>query len=306
MMHADELDIDADLVRRLLAVQFPQWAALPLARFPSAGTVNAMFRLGSALGVRLPLIAGGVGDVELEQRWLSHLAPHLPVAIPSVLGKGVPGDGYPWPWTVFRWLEGDNPVVGALAEPRLLAKGLASFVAAMRQIDSTDGPPASRGKPLSTRDTGTRAAIQELAAMIGTDGLRGTSMDGLSHAHLQSAAAAWARDMSAPVWRGRPVWVHGDLMPGNLLVEQGRLSAVIDFGTMGTGDPACDLISAWNLLPAEARPAFRAALDVDDATWARGRALALSMALIQLPYYVHTNPSMAANARHVIGEVLDE
>ncbi|MFI7112308.1 aminoglycoside phosphotransferase family protein [Nonomuraea sp. NPDC050227] len=288
-MHADEADIDEALVRRLLAAQFPRWAGLPLRRFPSSGTVNAVFRLGDDLAVRLPRVRQGVGDVAREGRWLPLLAPALPVPIPAVLGQGLPGEGFPWPWSVCRWLDGDNPEAGALSgDGEALAADLAAFVAALREVEPAGAPGAYRGGPLSRLDEATRAAIGELDGMIDT----------------AAATAAWKDALSAPEWQGGPVWVHADLMPGNLLVRDGRLSGVIDWGTAGAGDPACDLIPAWNLLPPAAREVFRAALGADDATWARGRGRALSMALIQLPYYKDTNPAMAANARHVIREVL--
>ncbi|OPF84769.1 phosphotransferase [Streptomyces antioxidans] len=290
-MHADERPIDAALVRRLLAAQFPRWAGLPIERFASSGTVNALFRLGDGLAVRLPRVAGGAEGVELEHHWLPRLAPALPVPIPAVLGKGAPGDGFPWPWTVHRWLDGENPTEGRVARPGALAADLAEFIVALRAIEPADGPPAYRGGPLREVDEETRTAIGLL---------RGTP----DTVDTDAATAAWEEALAAPGWDGPPVWVHSDLMPGNLLVADGRLSAVIDFGTAGVGDPSCDLIPAWNLLPASVRGDFRAALGVDDATWARGRGWALSMALIQLPYYRETNPAMAANARHVIHEVL--
>ncbi|MFT9477856.1 aminoglycoside phosphotransferase family protein [Streptomyces sp. Mo3] len=233
-MHADERPIDVALVRRLLAAQFPRWAELPIERFASSGTVNALFRLGGDLAVRLPRIAGGAGDVEREHHWLPRLAPALPVPIPAVLGKGVAGDGFPWPWTVHRWLDGENPQEGRVARPGRLAADLAEFIVALRRIEPADGPPAYRGGPLREVDEETRTAIGLLHGTIDTG----------------AATAAWEEALAAPGWDGPPVWVHSDLMPGNLLVADGRLSAVIDFGTAGVGDPACDLIPVWNLLPA--------------------------------------------------------
>jgi aminoglycoside phosphotransferase (APT) family kinase protein len=289
-MHADELDVDVALVRRLLAAQFPQWAGLPVEPVASAGTVNALFRLGAGMAVRLPRIGGGVQDVERERRWLPRLAPLLPVAIPVVLGEGRPAEGYPWPWSVYRWLDGENPSRDRLADPGALAADLAAFVAALRGVQPADGPPAYRGVPLATVDAEARTAIARLHGEVDAD----------------AAGAAWEAALRAPAWPGPPVWVHVDLMPGNLLVRDGRLSGVLDFATVGVGDPACDLVVAWYLLPAGARQAFRAAVDVDAATWARGRGWALSMALVQLPYYRDTNPVVAADARHVIGEVLRE
>ncbi|MGP3913059.1 aminoglycoside phosphotransferase family protein [Nonomuraea sp. 10N515B] len=285
-MHDDEVETDEILVRRLLAAQFPQWADLPIERFPSPGTVNAVYRLGDNLSVRLPLAEWGVGDVEKEHLWLPRLAPLLPLAIPEVLGAGVPGEGFPWPWSVCRWLPGANPEAGD--EP--LAKDLAAFVAAFRQVDLPDGPRAYRAGPLSRLDKATRHAIGELDGLIDT----------------AAATAIWEAAARTPEWPGPPVWTHSDLMPGNLLVENGRLTGVIDFATAGVGDPACDLIPAWNLLTPDARDVFRAGLDVDDDTWARGRGWALSMAAGQLDYYRHTNHAMASNARHTIQAVIME
>ncbi|MEV0775621.1 aminoglycoside phosphotransferase family protein [Streptomyces sp. NPDC050433] len=292
-MHAHEVPTDVALVRRLLAAQFPQWAGLPVEPFPSGGTVNAVYRLGDDMAVRLPRIEGGVDDVAKEGRWLPRLAPRLPVPIPVVLGEGRPAEGYPWPWSVNRWLDGVHPEAGRLTEPGALATDLSDFVLALRRIGTTDAPPAYRGGPLSGEDDETRHALAQLRALGGI-------------VDTDAATAAWEAALRAPEWEGPPVWVHSDLMPGNLLIDgdSGRLCGVIDFGTAGVGEPASDLIPAWNLLPAGVRDGFRAALDADDATWARGRGWALSMALIQLPYYLHTNPSIAANARHVIAEVL--
>ncbi|MFD3519235.1 aminoglycoside phosphotransferase family protein [Streptomyces sp. NPDC058653] len=290
-MHADEVPTDEDLVRRLLAAQFPQWAGLPVEHFPSGGTVNAVYRLGDDMAVRLPRIEGGVADLAKEHRWLPWLAARLPVPVPTVLGLGAPAEAYPWPWSVNRWLDGVHPEAGRLAEPGPLARDLAGFVRALRPLDTTDAPPAYRSGPLAEDDDPTRAALSDLRDLGGI-------------VDTEAATAAWEADLRAPDWDGPPVWVHSDLMPGNLLVDGGRLSGVIDFGTTGVGDPASDLIPAWNLLPAGVRDDYRAALGTDDATWARGRGRALSMALIQLPYYLHTNPLIAVNARHVIGEVL--
>ena len=287
-LHGGEVDTDVSLAGRLLAAQFPQWADLPIEPVASAGTDNALYRLGGDMVVRLPRIEWAVESVDREHRWLPRLAPLLPVAIPVPLGRGRPAEGYPWPWSVYRWLEGGNPAIDRLADPGLLARDLAEFIAALRGIDPTDGPPAGRSGPLAMRDAPTRSAIEALRGMVDTGAL----------------TAAWDAALRTPGWPGAPVWVHSDLAPGNVLLVNGRLSAVIDFSGLGVGDPACDVPVAWNLLPAGTRNVFRAALRVDDATWARGRGWALSVALIQLPYYRDTNPVLAANARHVIHEVL--
>lgn len=290
-MHADEAEIDTGVVRRLLRGQFPQWADLPLERLASGGTVNAVYRLGDTLSVRLPLTGPGAKDLEREARWLPRLAPALPVEIPAVVAIGRPTADLPWAWAVHRWIDGETPREGTLAEPEALAKDLAEFVKALRDIDPGDGPRAYRGVPLSAVDVPTRAAIEALSR---TD----------EPFDAAAATAAWEEALAAPPWTASPRWVHSDLMPGNLLVAGNRLTAVIDFATAGVGDPACDLIPAWNLLPAPARGTFRDAVAVDDATWARGRGWALSMAVIQLPYYRATNPVISANARYVLDAIL--
>jgi aminoglycoside phosphotransferase (APT) family kinase protein len=249
-----------------------------------------MYRLGEDMAVRLPRIDWAAGNVEREQQWLPLLAPLLPVPVPVPLGKGKPAEGYPWDWSIVRWLKGENPVVNNIANPDRLGEDLAEFIIALRQIDPTDGPPAGRGVPLSTRDTPTRAAIEQLHGMIDT----------------AAVTSAWEFALNLPEWSGPVTWLHGDLSPGNILIADNRLSGVIDFGGLGVGDPTVDLIVAWNMLPAAARSTFWAALQVDDATWKRGRGWALSIALIQLPYYMDTNPPLAANARYVIREVLSD
>ncbi|WP_085940969.1 aminoglycoside phosphotransferase family protein [Amycolatopsis decaplanina] len=286
--------VDENLVRKLIAAQFPRWDGQAVERWPSGGTVNAMFRLGDDMVVRLPLTKSGAQDVALEQKWLPRIASRLPTPIPEVLGAGLPADGYPWPWSVYRWLPGENPRPDALGLPVPLAEDLAEFVLAMRRIPPTRAPKAHRGGPLATLDAETRSAIEHLRTIPE------------ENVDCDAVLALWEDALRTPEPEGAPVWLHADLMPGNLLLDGDRLSAVIDFGCMGAGDPACDLFPAWNLLPADAREVFREALGVDDVTWSRGRVRTLSQALIALPYYRETNEAMAGNARHVIRAVVDE
>jgi aminoglycoside phosphotransferase (APT) family kinase protein len=292
-MHDDEVEIDEPLVRRLLAEQLPAWAALPLARVESSGTDNAMFRLGDDMAVRLPRRPASTAQVEKEQRWLPRLAPHLPLEIPSPLAAGTPGEGYPFAWSVYRWLEGEAATVERWGDSSAVATDLAGFVVALRGIDLAGGPrPGAhnfyRGVPLASRDAFTRTAIDALQGKIDT----------------VAVIAAWEAALAAPEWSGGLVWIHGDLAPGNLLVDRGRLHGVIDFGGLGVGDPAVELMPAWNLFSGDARAAFRAAVEVDDAAWSRGRGWALTVALVQLPYYETTNPVLAESSRYVIAEVL--
>jgi aminoglycoside phosphotransferase (APT) family kinase protein len=292
-MHSDEVFTDESLVQRLLAGQYPEWADLPIRSVDSAGTDHALYRLGADMVVRLPRIGRVIEQVAKEQRWLPVLAPLLPLAIPTPLAVGAPGEGYPWHWSVYRWLEGENATFERLAAPREAATQLARFVAALQRIDPTGGPaPGShnfhRGVPLARRDALTREALNALHGRI----------------DVAAATRAWEAALDAPAWDRPPVWIHGDLQAGNLLAVKGRLSAVIDFGGLGVGDPACDLIVAWNLLSSDTRDVYRSALGVDDATWARGRGWALSTALVGLPYYRDTNPEFVRNAERTIAEVL--
>jgi aminoglycoside phosphotransferase (APT) family kinase protein len=283
---------DSSLVRRLLATQFPRWTNLPIKPVPSAGTDNALYRLGKGLAVRLPRIDWAVGQIEKDCEWLPKLAPHLPLKIPLPLAKGEPGEGYPWHWGIYRWLEGEDAVVGQTDDLCQAAADLAKFIKAFQQIDTAGiafaVEPSSRGVPLALRDAQTREAI------VSSDGL----------VNIPKVTAAWDAALQASVWDQAPVWIHGDLLPGNLLFNKGRLCAVIDFSCLGIGDPACDLISAWSVFSGESRNVFRSVLAVDDATWVRGKGWALSIGLIALPYYQATNPVLAGIAKRMISAIL--
>ena len=291
-MHTDKVDINVSLVRRLLAAQFPRWADLPIKPVEVSGWDNRTFQLGAQMTVRLPSAAPYALQVEKEHRWLPKLAPLLPLPIPVPLAKGAPTDGYPWQWSVYRWLEGETATAERIADLRQFATALADFLTALQRIDSAGGPPPGRhnffrGGPLTVYDAETRQAIAALDGRIDTD----------------AASAVWEAALAA-TWYGSPVWLHGDVAAGNLLVKGGRLSAVIDFGTSGVGDPSCDLAIAWTLFGGESRDAFRAALQLDDATWARGRGWTLWKGLITLAEHIDTNPLEAGKARRVIDEVL--
>ncbi|RSN79092.1 phosphotransferase [Streptomyces sp. WAC 05379] len=294
-MRADELDIDAALVGRLVAEQFPEWGGLAVRRVRSAGTDNAMYRLGDDMVVRLPRLPGGARQVDTEHRWLPRLAPRLPLAVPVPLAKGAPGAGYALPWGVYRWLDGENAHDAPLTEPADAAERLGRFVAALRKVDAAGGPPSWRGGPVGGNDAHVRTAIRDLGAAGTLD--------------APAATAVWEDALRLPQWDHAPVWLHGDLLPGNLLTSAGRLTAVIDFGGLGVGDPAADTIAAWAVFDAEAREVFRAAADVDEATWARGRGWALCFGLVAEHHYGDTcgngtNPVLASVGRRAVAEVL--
>jgi aminoglycoside phosphotransferase (APT) family kinase protein len=291
---AEYPEINVSLVSQLIASQCPQWGHLPIKPVAVSGWDNRTFHLGPSMSVRLPSAEGYVAQVEKEHRWLPILAPHLPLPIPVPLAKGAPGHGYPWLWSVYHWLEGENATLERIADLSQFAISLAEFLLALQRIDTVDGPPAGahnffRGGPLSTYDAETRATIETLRGEI--------------DAH--AATRVWNAALET-TWQGAPVWVHGDVASGNLLVKDGRLSAVIDFGCCGVGDPACDLVMAWTFFSGESRKAFRTTLGLDQATWARARGWALWKALITLAEHIDSNPEKSAEARHVINEILSD
>lgn len=295
-MHPDELELDASLVRRLLDGQFPQWADLAIEPVLPMGTDNALFRLGEDMVARLPRRERTCRTLEKERRWLPRLAPFLPLAVPVPLAEGTAAPEYPFAWSVYRWLRGETASPDRIADPRRFATDLARFVDSLQRIDPTGGPPPGehnffRGLPLARRDAATRAAIASLESEIDVD----------------AVTAAWEEAAAAPAWERPPVWVHGDLDARNLLVEGGRLAAVIDFGGLGVGDPACDVMVAWKVLSADNREGFRTLLSVDEATWGRSRGWALSQALIALSYYTpQTNPVLVREAQRWLAEVLGD
>ncbi|WP_348788485.1 aminoglycoside phosphotransferase family protein [Leifsonia sp. NPDC080035] len=261
--------IDTGLVRRLVDAQFPRWRDLPIRPVEHDGWDNRTFRLGDELSVRLPSAAGYREQVAKEQRWLPRLAPLLPLPIPEPVAEGAPAEGYPWPWSVYRWLPG-RPVVllGDVSRDAALAEAIGAFLVALRAAPAAGGPAPGthnffRGAPPAVYGEEALAAFPVLGADAGR------------------AAALWA-DATSSRWRGDPVWFHGDVAPGNLLTTDGRLSAVIDFGTSGVGDPACDLVPAWTMFDGAARDAFRAIVGLDEDTWARARGWALWKAAITM------------------------
>ncbi|MFE9747667.1 aminoglycoside phosphotransferase family protein [Saccharothrix saharensis] len=284
--------IDAGLVQRLLARQFPRWAGLPVTPVEVDGWDNRTYRLGDDMTVRLPTAEGYAPAVEKEHRWLPVLAPSLPVPVPVPLALGAPGEGYPFPWSVRRWLDGRTASPERVGDLVAFALSVADFIRALQRVDAEGGPAAGahsfyRGAPPSHYDDGTRRALAVLEGRV----------------DVARATAVWEDALRAPAWSGPPVWFHGDIAHGNLLVDDGgKLTAVIDFGTSGVGDPACDLVIAYTMFSGESREAFREAVGLDDATWTRARGWALWKALITLAGA--TGPERSDVQRHVIEAVL--
>lgn len=286
------MEIDIALVRELVDSQFPRWADLPLERIEPNGYDNRTFRLGSEMSVRLPSHERYAAQVAKEQEWLPRLAPLLPLPIPVPVALGAPGPRYPWHWSVYRWLEGESAAVGRIDDLRLVATTLAEFLGALHRIGPDGGPEPGvhnffRGGPLSVYDSETRESIRTLEGRVDAD----------------SVTKVWEAALHA-TWHGDPVWVHGDLAASNLLVLEGELTAVIDFGCCGVGDPACDLVIAWTLFAGPSREAFRSSLSMDEGTWARARGWALWKALIMLAQSRAPPTAETEEVRRILNEVV--
>ncbi|MGE3319479.1 MAG: aminoglycoside phosphotransferase family protein [Candidatus Berkiella sp.] len=284
--------IDEALVRRLLASQFPQWKDLPVEPVAKSGWDNRTFHLGKDMLVRMPSDECYAFQVEKEQYWLPKLAPLLPLEIPSPLAMGEPEEGYPWKWSIYRWLEGESAARANIGDLRNFAASLADFLIALNGIDSTNGPKPGphnfyRGGDLSTYDAETRQSIDILKDKIDVD----------------LATEIWEGAIVTS-WQSKPVWIHGDISVGNLLVKDGRLNAVIDFGQLGVGDPACDLAIAWTFFKGESREIFCKKLSLDADTWARGRAWTLWKALIVAAGITDSNAAEATEPMRIIDEII--
>lgn len=286
-MHQGEADIDQSLVLQLIRTQFPHLSDLEVTAFPSTGTVNAIYRLGRDLCVRLPRMKEWAGDLAKEIDWLPKLAPHVSLEIPQPVAMGKPGSGYPFEWAIYRWIDGETFAADRVSNEGQAATDLALFVAGLRQADPS-GAPRSGRKPLIQLDEITRSAIRSLHGLLDTEG----------------ALAVWQNSICAPEWNGDPIWIHCDLLPPNLLVDGERLKAVIDFGASGIGDSAQDVTPAWSVFGTSGRHVFRNVLDVDEGTWTRARGYALHQALLIIPYYSKTNPDFAAMATRTVNEIL--
>lgn len=283
-----EVRIDTGLARRLVAGQFPQWAGLPVQAIPDSGRDNVIYRLGADMAVRLPRRLIGADQVSKLHRWLPVLTGRLPLAAPAVVGQGVPGEGYPWPWSITSWLPGKTATESSL-DLTAAAISLADFIVALRAVDPAGGPASQFRHDLASRD---RTVI--------------SAAEGLEDAPRRDALIrAWHRARTAPAWDGTPVWMHGDLHPANLLVTDGHLTGVIDFGLLAVGDPAVDLMAAWTTLSGPARDVFRTALPVDEATWQRGRGWALDLG-IRCAAYSAGNPLLGEIGKYTIGQVIME
>lgn len=289
-----QIDVDVTLARELVCDQFPQWAELAIEPVATGGWDNRTFRLGSEFGLRFPSAEEYAAQVQKEQAWLPRIAPRVPLPIPAPIAVGGPGPGYPWSWSVMGWLEGEDARFASGVQAVQLARDLAGFLRALQRVDPLGGPAAGdhsfwRGGPLETYDAETRRALELLRAEIDS----------------AAAQAIWTSALDVS-WVGDPVWVHGDVAPGNLLVKEGALCGVIDFGCSAVGDPACDLVIAWTYFSGEGRRVFAEGLPLDRGTWARARGWALWKALITIAGIGGTDPNQVERAKLTLEEILDD
>jgi aminoglycoside phosphotransferase (APT) family kinase protein len=255
------------------------------------GTDNAIYRIGNDICVRMPRIHTAAASVQTEQIWLPQFEKLLPLKIPKLLATGVPSKNYPFSFSIYDWIVGKNAFETQDFDRNLAAKNLVEFLKSLQNIHTKDAPLSRRAWPLITQDKEVRKAIKSLKDVI----------------DVAKITKIWESCLRVPNWDKAPVWIHSDLLPGNLLISKGKLSAVIDFGMMGIGDPACDLIPAWSLFTYETRVLFRHQMQVDDATWMRAMGWALSIALIIIPYYKDgKNPELVAVAERIIDEILTD
>lgn len=276
-MHEGEIVVTVATAARLIGAQFPHWAGLPLRMLPTGGSDNVMIRLGDSLVLRFPRVAHAVGPLEVEARWLGWLAGAVPLEVPEVVARGAPGEGYPFPWLVLSWIAGEDALRAPVRDELGAAQALAGLVGSLRSLPVPEAAPRKgEGQQLRSRD----AFLREMVARI-TD-----------EADPAQVLRQWEAALALPTWEGPPVLVHADLHPLNLLTREGSLTAVIDWSGFGAGDPALDLICGWTVLGRTGRQLFRQGLNVDDATWARGHALAFSKAVMAAPYYRTSNPPL--------------
>lgn len=285
--------IDEKLVYRLVASQFPQWKNLTVKAVATQGWDNRTFHLGEHMLVRMPSADHYAAQVEKEHLWLPKLKPYLPLDIPEPLAIGEPTEEYLWKWSIYRYIPGESAATAKIAHLSDFALSLAEFLMALHRIDTTGGPPPGthsfhRGGSLKVYDTETRRAIDILQGTIDTD----------------KALDVWEGALET-TWSSSPVWVHGDMSVGNLLMQHGRLSAVIDFGQLTIGDPACDFAIAWTLFNDKSRDIFRNKLSLDTGTWTRGRAWVLWKALITAAGLTNPNNVESRQCLRIINEVID-
>jgi aminoglycoside phosphotransferase (APT) family kinase protein len=293
-MHPNQLTISLETVRRLVDAQFPEWRGLPINRFASQGTVNALFRIGEQLAARFPLEPGDVGStrqwLESEAEAARELLGRTRFRTPEPIALGEPGEGYPLPWSVQTWLPGTVATDEDPSSSVAFARDLAEFIQGVRAIDPRGRAfnGKGRGGDLRSHDAWMETCFEHSARVMDVPRLR----------------RLWAVLRELPRGAAADVMTHGDLIPGNVLVRDGRLAGVIDVGGLGPADPALDLVGAWHLLEAGPRRALRDDLDCDDLEWERGKAWAFEQAMGAVWYYLESNPAMSLMGQRTLQRIM--
>ena len=288
------ININTELARNLIDDQFPNWSSLTISLVEPGGWDNRTFRLGCEFTVRMPSAETYVAQVYKEQQWLPFLANNLSTKIPKVQALGKPGYGYPWPWSVYKWIKGGTASQTSDIEKNTFAKELASFILELHSVNSTKGPKPGkhnyfRGGRLEIYDSDTKKYATGLSEDV----------------DLPAVLRLWNRAKSTQ-WPGEPVWIHGDLEASNILVSNGKMRAIIDFGNCAVGDPACDLVMAWTYFDTASRYSFRSALGIDEDTWERGKAWALWKALFRMSQSQHSRNDEFYAAKRIVETVLSD
>ena len=289
-LHEDEVEIHETIVRALLQEQCPLYLFEKLTFFESMGTENVMFSLGEDKLIRLPRVEGAVDSLKKEAKWLPVLGKNLKIPIPKVLFEGKPSRAYPFPWLIISKLEGAEISNENLVDQSKASQNLAEFILSLRFAPMKKGPICSRGLPLAKRDKAVRESILLLEGAY----------------DIKLLTELWEDSLKASDWQKEPLWLHGDLHKGNLLAKESEISAILDFGLSGIGDPSCDLMAAWTVLEAQSRTEFFSFLRADNNSIRKARGWALSLGILGYPYYKETNPSFALLAKNAMDEVISD
>src|SRR3990167_181520 len=295
-MKQNKFDVSVSLIKNLIFEQFSQWKNLPIKEVEVQGWDNRTFRLGSEMLIRMPSAECYAVKVEKEQKWLPILAKHLSIKIPEPIAMGKPSKDYPWNWSIYKWIEGKSANTLNVNEKDLenIAKQVDQFLNELHKIDTAGAPSPGkhnfyRGGDLSVYDKETRSAIEKLKTFISAE----------------NVLKVWEKALGS-AWNKNPIWIHGDLSAGNILIQNNRLVGIIDFGGTAVGDPACDLVIAWTFLKNKSRKIFKANVNLDNDTWTRARGWALWKAVITLDSLKYKTSLEAFEQKNIIEEIISK
>lgn len=288
ILHNTEAKLSLEVVKQLLNEQFPEWSHQTIHPLSHQGTDNVMLKLGENKILRFPRTQRSEESLKKEFLWLPKLDSSLPIQIPHILGVGRPNEQYPYQWAIVNFLEGRSPSDSNPLNLTLAAKDLGNFIKELQKVDTINAPLCSRKPPSMSCDKETRESMLALSDVF----------------DIKVIDKLWDLALEVSSWKMDPVWLHGDIHAGNLLVQGRKLTGVIDFGMSGVGDPACDLIVAWMLFDQDAREIFHSAVNPDEAMWDRARGCALHFGIMAYSYYKNRDPFLAGVAKRTLNEIL--